>query len=91
MPTLDEIREMIDDYNSPALQIDGHDNAIIGAGMGGLDGDYILVYSKERIIQNLMDQGMDRIEAIEYFDFNIDGAYLGPGTPIIIDEREDSI
>ena len=32
---------------------------------------------------------MDPTEAIEYFEFNIKGAHMGPGTPIIIDERNE--
>ncbi len=89
MPSLTEIRELIDLYESPAMQIDGHDNAIIGAGEVGSDGEYILVYSEQRILLNLMDEGMDQEEAIEFYEFNIAGCYIGEGTPLIIDEREE--
>ena len=80
------MQEYIDEQESPALKIDGHDNAILGAAHLGPEGEYILVYSEKRILDNLMKQGMDWTEAVEFFEFNVQGAFMGPGTPIIIDE-----
>ena len=90
MPTLDEIEDYCQETESGALKIDGHDNAILGAGYLGPDGEYVLVYSEQRILGNLVwIDKMDPTEAIEYFEFNIKGAHMGPGTPIIIDERNE--
>lgn len=44
----------------------------------------VVVYDKIGIIDSLCDDGMTYDEAIEYFDFNIDGAYLGEQTPIFV-------
>jgi hypothetical protein len=69
------------------LKIDGHDNAIIGpALLWKEDGSRIeiLVYDAELIRRNLVMQGMDTEEAREFIEFNIEGAYLGPDTPILV-------
>jgi hypothetical protein len=34
---------------------------------------------------------MDFMEALEYFEFNILGAYLGEGTPIFLDKTINEI
>lgn len=41
-----------------------------------------VIYSKSKCIEILM-QDMSQEEAIEYFEYNVPGAYLGAMTPII--------
>lgn len=66
--------------NEP-LKVDGFNEAIIGQ-------DYEIgryVYSIERILEILMlrdDMTMD--DAMEFFSFNIGGAYVGKMTPLYI-------
>ena len=63
------------------LKVDGFNEAIIGQ-------DYEMgryVYSIERILEILMiraDMTMD--DAMEFFSFNIAGAYVGEMTPLYI-------
>jgi len=68
------------------LKIDGHDNAILGPAMIWRDNTTVgvLVYDAEVIRANLMKEGMDSEDAREYIEFNIEGAYVGPHTPIIL-------
>lgn len=69
------------------LKIDGHDDAIIGPAMIWGDGSRIgvLVYNAETIRETLMKRdGMDAEEAREFIEFNIEGAYVGPDTPILV-------
>jgi len=68
------------------LTIDGHDNAIIGPACIWRDHARVdvLVYDAEVIRDNLMQQGMDSDEAREYIEFNIEGAYVGEDTPILV-------
>ena len=40
-----------------------------------------MVYDYDKCLQILEDQGMDREGAIEYFDFNVLGAWVGEKTP----------
>lgn len=79
----------IADHNEQALLIDGsHDNAIIGVGQrcGQLA---LAVYDNAVIRANLMAQGMDETDAIEFFDFNILGGWHGENTPIFMEPIED--
>ena len=69
------------------LKIDGHDDAVIGPAMIWGNGERIsvLVYDAEAIRATLMHRdGMDADEAREYIEFNIEGAYMGPDTPILV-------
>lgn len=68
------------------LKIDDHDNAIIGPAMIWRDQSLcdVLVYNGEIIRDNLMKDGMTAEEAREYIEFNIEGAYMGTSTPVIV-------
>jgi hypothetical protein len=45
----------------------------------------VLVYDAEAIRATLIHRdGMDPDEAREYIEFNIEGAYMGPDTPILV-------
>jgi hypothetical protein len=60
------------------LKADGFDEAIIGVD----EKDFRLIYSVTKCLDILISQGMDELDAIEYFDFNVSGAYVGDKTPI---------
>jgi hypothetical protein len=68
------------------LKIDGHDNAILGPAMIWRDSTTVnvLVYDAEIIRSNLVKEGMDSEEAREYIEFNIEGAYMGEHTPVLV-------
>lgn len=72
------------------------DKAIIGTTLTYHEGERVpvFVYSGEEIISVLMIRdGMTHEEALEFVDFNIEGAYTGKDTPLlmwpIIDEEYD--
>jgi len=96
--TIDEISEI----NPDALICDGFDEAIIGMAER-IDLGPIVAYDKDKIIEILMrdmDVKQDDVEdgrtieeakfdlALEYFDFNILGAYVGEYTPIFISKNQ---
>lgn len=70
------------------LKIEGHDDAILGPAMIWKDDGHhveVLVYDAEKIRETLMKRdGMSHDEAREYIEFNIEGAYVGPDTPILV-------
>lgn len=75
------------------LKADGFDEAIIGTAYGTTvrdDEGPVLVYDMQKCIDILMDGAVDmtREEAIEYFDFNVLGAFVGPQTPIFVNPDE---
>lgn len=68
------------------LKIDDHDNAVIGEAMIWRDQSLVdvLVYDGEQIRESLMRDGMTSEDAREYIEYNIEGAYVGQGTPVIV-------
>ena len=44
----------------------------------------VAAYSYEKLVEVFVEQGMTELEAVEWIDFNIAGAYVGEYTPIII-------
>lgn len=75
-----------DELDSDLLKIDGFDEAAIGTACIWRDNTRVdvLVYSGDGIVDILMERdGMEQFEAIEYIEFNIEGAYMGERTPVI--------
>ena len=64
--------------------MDGLDSAIIGVAL--VNGNPLVAYSTEKILDNLVDQGMGFDEAREFMMFNILGAFMGEFTPLVIDD-----
>lgn len=79
------LRDFLADANPNALFIgnaEEFDAAILGT--TERDGNIIVAYSREGIINCLIETGMEPEDAEEWCSFNIEGAYLGEHTPLII-------
>ena len=87
---IDNFADLHDDEE--ILRIDGFDEACVGwtSSWCGNERPMRLVYDESKMIEILMQQGMDAEEALEYYDFNIAGAYLGTNTPVIINSWHDT-
>jgi hypothetical protein len=73
------LKKILERYQDEELLIaDGFDDAIIGIEESSMR----LIYSVDKCINILMDQGMEMTEAVEYFEFNVSGSYVGEQTPI---------
>ena len=68
------------------LKIDGHDDAVIGPACIWRNNTQVsvLVYDGEVMRERLMNYGMTSEEAREYIEFNVEGAYVGVNTPVIV-------
>ena len=68
------------------LKIDGHDDAIIGPACIWRNNTQVnvLVYDGEVMRERLINDGMSSEEAREYIEFNVEGAYVGVHTPVIV-------
>lgn len=75
----DIICEMCPDENF--LFADGFDAAVIGI----CTKTYRVVYSRVKCIE-ILSKDMDYEDAVEHFDFNVDGSYMGEKTPIFVDD-----
>ena len=68
------------------LRIEDYDDCVIGIGQtwhGNMLVDR-LIYDGEKMLDKMVDNGMDREDALEYMDFNILAAYMGDSTPIVL-------
>lgn len=89
---IQELKELISELNPDALFIDGFDDAIIGI-TERHDIGALVVYSEEKIINKLIedmdDDGEDEKElmAIEYYEYNILGSWVGENGPLIVKDR----
>jgi len=63
------------------LKADGFDEAIIGVDNKSMR----LVYSVSKCIE-ILCRDMNEEDAIEYFEYNVSGAYMGEKTPIWCDD-----
>ena len=59
------------------LKADGFDEAILGIEEGSMR----LIYSKSKCIE-ILCRDMSEEDAMEHFDFNVAGSYVGEQTPI---------
>ena len=91
-----ELKEAIAEINPDAILFDDIDEAIIGMGQQWAS-KTIVVYDREKCIEILADKfkkDNDTIEeayseAIEYFEFNIECAYVGEHTPFFFTPLEE--
>ena len=67
------------------LLADGFDEALIGHAAGM---EPRAVYDYDRCISVLVDGGMTYEEAVEFFEFNTVGAYVGEQTPVFIRQMD---
>ena len=83
MPRMCAMREQVAAWNPEALLADGFDEAIVG--MAERCGQpSLVVYDAEKCIDILVERGLDRDEAAEYFSFNVSGAWMGEHTPLFL-------
>ena len=81
---LSELVEWIKEVNPEALLANGFEDAIIGM-CERFGNEPVVAYDKDKCIEILVNSGeMSYEEAIEYFYFNVIGAYMGEGTPVYI-------
>jgi hypothetical protein len=79
MTVLEQIIEQFDEEE--LLIAVGLDEAVVGIVPKTMQ----LVYDTDKIIEILMNRdGMSEEDAFDYFYYNIEGAYVGEKTPIIM-------
>lgn len=79
---IQEHNEISDEFEG-ALLADGFEEALVG--FGYRFSHPVAIYDYNRCIEVLMNRdGMTDEEAIEFFDFNVSGAYVGDSTPVFL-------
>jgi hypothetical protein len=94
-----DIKELIAERNEEALMCNGFDEAIIGTAER-INLGPVVAYDVDKIIEILMkdmevsEEDLDDdetiesrkyIDALEYFEYNIKGAWMGEYTPVFIE------
>ena len=80
--TRDEIAAKVDE---DTVLADGLEGAIVGV----LFEPMRVLYDTRRVIDLLMSRDeMTEEEAVEFFEYNIAGAYAGPKTPVFLPVQE---
>ena len=70
-----------------ALLADGFEAALLGFGFQF--NAAVAIYDYERCLAILRDRdGMSEDGALEFFEFNVVGAYMGPNTPVFMTKVE---
>lgn len=78
------LREWISEHSETALLADGFIDAVIGVGYR-CGQPPIVVYDAGKCVEILMSRdGMEYDEALEFFEFNTVGSWVGPETPIYV-------
>jgi len=81
------IKKILDIYpNENFLRTDGFDDCIIGVSHRYGE-PLLLAYDKEKVIKKLMKRDNMTIEdALEFYTYNIIGAWVGKQTPVFIEK-----
>jgi len=82
--SIEEQKEYIAQHNDEALFADGFDDALIGVGV--IFNRSLATYDMRKCIDILMKRDdMTEEEAVEYFEFNVTGSYVGENTPVFVE------
>ena len=90
---MNNIKEKISEYNENALLADGFDDAIMGIVNQSGTGKYLVLYDSDKCIEIIVNQlkkdGVEPSEsydlhiiAVEHFEFNVSGGYVGENSPM---------
>ena len=74
------------ELNPDAIRFDKFDQALVGM-IAVYPNPPIAVYDRDRCIAIHMRDGMTSDEADEFFSYNAETGYFGPGTPAILDNK----
>lgn len=82
--TNDEMKDHLASIDEDMLFADGFEDALIGYAeiWTGNGQEIVALYDKDACIEIMKKRdGMSHDDAIEFFDFNVTGAYVGAKTP----------
>ena len=79
----EDILEQLTQENEEALTPDGFEKCLVGI-CYQVGRPPVACYDYEKCIKKLMKDGMSHEEAVEYFEFNTLGSYVGENTPVFV-------
>jgi hypothetical protein len=75
-------RKPMNEYED-LLKMDGYDDCIVGV-VERFGQDSHFIYDKELVLEKLQKDDMSYEDALEYYEFNQLGAYVGEATPAFL-------
>lgn len=78
-----QLIELFDCDDEPMLKMDGYDECIAGI-VERFGQPPIVCYDKDLVLDELMKQGMPYDDAVEWWEFNQIGAWVGETTPCFL-------
>jgi len=80
---MEEAQVRVDELPEGTLVADGFEGALVG--VGWRLNTAIAVYDRAKAVQIMVERdGMDEEGADEFISFNVEGAYVGAGTPLFV-------
>ena len=71
---------------------DGFEDAFVGTTISAFGRKQVAIYDYDKCILILMhDNHMTEDDAIEYFDYNVMGSWVGEETPIYINQQKERL
>ena len=84
----EEKKDLLYQLSPDVIVADGFEDALIGVGQQF--NKAMAVYDRQKCIEILIERdGMSDEEAVEYFEFNVIGAWVGEQTPMFLTKGED--
>jgi hypothetical protein len=78
------VREALDEMDTDVILFDGLDGALVGW-VEPINSPVLAVYDYDKIVDLIAQQSDSSWEdAVDYVGYNILGAYVGPGTPLVL-------
>ena len=80
---MNNILEKLEFYNEDLMLMDDYNDCIVGVAERFGSGSHV-VYDLNKVLNKLVESGMNEEEAREYYEFNMIGSYVGDNTPSFI-------
>jgi hypothetical protein len=88
MAMMDELLERYESDDQPLTKMDGYDDCLLGVVLR-FGQPPILCYDRTKVLDKLVAGGMAHEDAVEWFEFNQIGAWVGDTTPCFLDNATD--
>jgi len=79
----DVLKEVFCEIDPDLMFVDGFEDAIVGVAER-CSTPPVVVYDREKCLEILVAGGLTYEEAVEYFEFNVAGAWFGDRTPFFL-------
>jgi hypothetical protein len=85
----ERLRDSLAEIDPDMMLADGFERAIVGVA-SRCAMKHVVVYDRAKCIDILVERdGLSYEEAVEHFDFNVAGSYVGERTPLFLEKLSD--